>query len=115
MSKYRINAAGVSKTLTATSNTAEGFQTDLAPLDGYVQSAASACGNSGAIVPALQALFTYEGKDLEAMAQQIKSCLSGAALATTAYVHGDEQMVQNAQRNASQAQMSTIPPQWLPH
>ncbi len=115
MTKYRINAAGVSKTLKAASTDAEGFGTDLKPLDGYVTSAATGCGGSGAIVPALEALFTYEGKYLNQMAQQIESCLSGAALATTAYVHGDDQMVLNAQRNAAAGKTSEIPKKWLPH
>lgn len=115
MSKYRINAAGVSKTLKAASTDAEGFGTDLKPLDGYVKSAATGCGGSGAIVPALEALFTYEGTYLKQMANGIESCFTGAALATTAYVHGDDQMVLNAQRNAAAGKTSQIPKKWLQH
>ena len=115
MTDYRINAAGVQKVLKTAAKDAESFETELAPLGGYVQSVATGCGNSGAIVPALEALFTYEGNNLKAMAAQVKSCLSGAALATTAYVHGDHQMVQNAQQNAARAKISTIPQKWLSH
>ncbi len=49
------------------------------------------------------------------MGQQITSCFTGAALATTAYVHGDDQMVLNAERNAAAAKTSVIPKKWLPH
>ena len=114
MSKYRIDPAGVSTTLKASAKDGEAIETALTPLEGDVNAVATACGGSGAIVPALETLFTYEGKHLTAMAQQIKACLTGAALATTAYVHGDEQMVQNAQSNAAAAKTSTIPKKWLP-
>lgn len=113
MTDYRINAAGVSKTLKAASTDAEGFGTDLKPLDGYVTSAAGGCGGSGAIVPALETLFTYESTNLNQMVKQIESCFTGAALATTAYVHGDDQMVLNAQRNAAAGKTSDIPTKWL--
>lgn len=114
MPEYRINPSGVSKTLKAVSKDAEGFASDLKPLQGDVTAAASACGGSGAIVPALQTLFTFESKNLQAMAHQVESCLTGAALAATAYVHGDDEMVQNAQRNAAAAKISSIPKKWLP-
>ena len=115
MSKYRINAAGVQKTLKATSHDASKFETELKPLDGVVQSAATACGGSGAIVPALETLFTYEGKQLKAMAHQVESCLTGAGAATTAYLHGDLTMMQECQRNAKTAKISQIPKKWLQH
>lgn len=109
MSQYDISTSEVSTALKATSSAAEGFGKDLQPLSGHVTAAASACGNSGAIVPALNGLFDHEQTNLTNMATHIKACLTGAAAATTAYVDGDLEMMKTYQKNAAQGQISKIP------
>jgi hypothetical protein len=109
MSKYNISTTEVSAALKATSKAAEGFEKDLKPMSGHVSSAASACGNSGAIVPALNGLFGHEKTVLNNMSTHIKACLTGAAAATTAYVEGDLEMMQTYQKNAAQGKVSKIP------
>ncbi|QGN34627.1 DUF6507 family protein [Microlunatus sp. Gsoil 973] len=109
MSKYNISTTEVSATLKATSKAAEGFEKDLQPMSGHVSAAAGACGNSGAIVPALNGLFEHEKTALNSMSTHIKACLTGAAAATTAYVEGDLEMMQTYQKNAAQGKVSKIP------
>lgn len=109
MSKYDISTSEVSAALKATSKAAEGFSKDLKPLSGHVSSAATACGNSGAIVPALNGLFDHEQTALTNMGTHIKACLTGAAAATTAYVEGDLDMMKTYQKNAAQGIVSKVP------
>lgn len=109
MTKYRIHPAGVSKTLKATAAEAEQFETDLKSMPDHAEAAAAACGNSGAIVPALSGFFVHENDNLKAMATRINACLTGAAAATMAYVNGDEDMVATYQTNAARAQLSDVP------
>lgn len=126
MAKYDIDPEGVKKVLTSTSADAEKFATIVAPLadvsgpasghgpNGYTAgiatSIATGCGNSGAIVPALGEFFQVQGTNLTAMSTRINACLTGAAAATNAYLHGDEEMVATYQKNASQLKISEYPP-----
>lgn len=109
MSKYRINPEGVKSVLTKTGHVAEKFESDLKPMQGYVESAAAGCGNSGAVVPALSAFFEYEGTRLTNMGTRVTACLTGAAQATNAYLHGDYEMVGTYQTSAAQARLSEPP------
>ena len=109
MSRYRIDPAGVARVLGRTERAAEGFEGDLAPLPGHAGSAAGGCGNSGAIVPALDEFFTEQSRQMQAIGQQIEACLTGAAAATKAYDNGDLEMMATYQRNASQARISEVP------
>lgn len=109
MPGYNISTGDVSATLKATDQAAEGFANDLKPLSGYVTSAATACGDSGAIVPALSGLFEREGTNLSNMSTQIQACLTGAAAATTAYVNGDQDMVTTYEQNAAKGLISKVP------
>jgi len=109
MTGYDISTGEISATLKATETSAGGFTKDLKPLEGEVNTAATACGNSGAIVPALQGLFEQEGKNLTNMNTHIEACLTGAAAATTAYVDGDLEMMRTYQQNASKGIISKIP------
>jgi hypothetical protein len=107
VAKYDIDPEGVKKVLDTTAADAEKFSTILGPLadgptppggvgptqSGIVSTAAAACGNSGVIGPAL-----------------VRACLSGAAAATSAYLHGDEEMVATYQQNASKLKISEYPP-----
>ena len=109
MTRYRTDPAGVQQTLKATGDEANGFAPDLEPMAGHAQAVAAACGNSGAIVPALADFFAYEQRNLEAMTARISACLTGAAAATMAYVNGDEEMMTTYQTNASRSTISEIP------
>ena len=60
-------------------------------------------------MPALNGLFEHEQQALTAMSQQIEACLTGAAAATTAYVHGDLEMMRTYQSNAARGKISTVP------
>jgi hypothetical protein len=109
MTGYNIAVSDVQTTLKATNTAAGGFTDDLKPLNGYVSQLVAACGNSGAIAPALQGLFEHESTTLSSMSTHIEACLTGAAAATTAYVEGDYDMVQTYQKNAAQGKISKIP------
>ena len=109
MTSYDISTGEISSALNATETAAGDFGKNLTPLEGQVNSAATACGNSGAIVPALQGLFEQEGKNLTNMSNHIKACLTGAAAATTAYVDGDLDMMRTYQQNAAKGIVSKIP------
>lgn len=110
MSRYDIEPAGVERVLRSTQNEAREFETILDPLQGWVEFAATGTGNSGAIVPALQSFFQVQSRGLEAMGRRISAALQGAVSATTAYVHGDLEMVQTYQSNAAAlAEVPTTP------
>ena len=101
MSRYDIDPAGVERVLRSTQSEAGEFEAILAPLQGWVEFAATGTGNSGAIVPALQSFFQVQSRGLEAMGRRITAALRGAVSATTAYVEGDLEMVQTYQSNAA--------------
>ena len=109
MPKYDVNTPGVKKVLTKTAADAAHFKTILTPLGGFVESAVAGCGNSGAVVPALQAFFEVQGKRVEGIGQQVNACLTGAAAATKSYNDGDEDMMHTYQTNAAKAKLSKIP------
>lgn len=109
MSRYRIDPAGVEQVLRSTQTEAGEFETIMAPLQGWVEFAATGTGNSGAIVPALQSFFSVQGDGLEAMGRRIGAALQGAVNATTAYVEGDLEMVQTYQTNAATAANPVVP------
>jgi hypothetical protein len=126
VAKYDIDPDGVKKVLDSTQTEAGKLAEILGPLGdtygpasgagphgsraGIVTSVATACGNSGAIVPALGEFFEVQQTNLTAMSTRIGACLTGAAAATNAYLHGDEEMVATYQQNASQLKISEYPP-----
>lgn len=103
MSSYQIEPAGVEHVLKHTQTAAEKFETILKPLQGAVESAATATGNSGAVVPALQAFFEDQATVLQDMNRRVGAGLTGAFNATKAYCDGDLEMVQTYQSNAARA------------
>ena len=109
MPKYAIDTPGVQKVLTTTGSEAAEFTTILTPMSGYVESAAAGCGNSGAVVPALDAFFQAQSTRLDGIGNRVNACLTGAAAATKAYHDGDRDMVATYQTNASKAKISEIP------
>ncbi len=109
MGKYDINLPGVQKVLTSTATQAEKFETILKPMAGHAESAATACGSSGAIVPALSEFFEAQGKRMTGISTRVNSCLTGAASAAKAYNDGDEDMIATYQQNASELKISKYP------
>jgi hypothetical protein len=110
VAKYGIDPAGVQRVLIHTSTAAGKFETILEPMSGYAESAAAGCGGSGAIVPALSEFFEAQATNPTSMNNRINACLTGAAAATKAYLHGDEEMVATYQQNASELKISHYPP-----
>lgn len=113
--RYRVNPAGVQHVLDRTGAEAEHFSTDLQPLQTAVPAALAACGSSGIIGGALDTFLGAENQRMSAIVTRVQGCLSGAALATVAYVQGDHAMMQTAQENASKATLSHIPAKWQKH
>lgn len=109
MTGYRMDPAGIARVLRGTGQAAEGFDGDLEALPGYARSAAGACGDSGAIVPALDEFFAEQNNQVRAIGRQVEACLTGAAAATKAYAAGELEMMLTYQHNASEAKISKIP------
>ena len=100
---YRINAAGVQTTLVATLTPAKALETSRKPLSDAVEQAGEGCGGSADIVNALNDLKASENVRINGMFGRIEVCLTGAALATGAYVHADEKMAANVRKAQSHA------------
>ena len=113
--RYRVNPAGVQHVLTRTGHKAEHFKDDLQPLQTAVPAALEGCGSSGVIVGALDTFLSTENRRMDGIITRVEGCLSGAALATVAYVQGDHAMMATAQENASKAKLSHIPAKWQKH
>lgn len=109
MGKYNINLPGVQKVLTSTATEAKKFETIVKPMSGHAEAAATGCGGSGAIVPALSEFFEAQGERLTGMNTRINACLTGAASAAKAYDNGDEEMIATYQQNASELKISKYP------
>lgn len=100
MSGYDISPAGVQTVLQAVQADAGEFDTILTPLNGWLESLATATGGSGAILPALGAFFEVKGQDLVSMGNHITASVQGAVNAVTAYNDGDLEMIGAYQRQA---------------
>jgi hypothetical protein len=109
VTRYRIQPAGVQKVLNTTKADAEKFEPILKPLEGWVTSCATATGNSGAVVPALQSFFTDQSTLLEAITRRVGAGLTGAYQATDAYMKGDLEMVGTYQQSAVTASLAPPP------
>jgi hypothetical protein len=101
VSKYRINPGGVRKVLKATEEDAKKFEGIFKPLNGYVETAATAAYDMGPLGAALQTFFTEQGKGLEVIGTRVGNGIAGAALAPKAYIAGDEEMAQKIQSKAA--------------
>lgn len=100
MSAYDISPAGVQTVLQTVQTDAAKFDTILTPLNGWLESLATATGGSGAILPALGAFFDVAGKDLQSMGNHISASVQGAVNAVTAYNDGDLAMIGAYQNQA---------------
>jgi hypothetical protein len=102
MPKYDISPLGVQQVLQKVQTDAGTFDTILTPLNGWLESLATATAGSGAILPAVQALFELKGKDLQSMGNHITSSVQGAVNAVTAYNEGDLEMITAYQTQAAE-------------
>lgn len=73
----------------------------------HVENAATAA-SSFPVGTALLQFVEYAGPNLEAMVTKGSACITGAVDATAAYIEGDTQMLDEAQRNAVNAPAPTI-------
>lgn len=101
MTAYDISPLGVQKVLQNVQTEAEQFDGILKPLNGSLESLATATAGSGAILPAVKALFEHEGTKLQSMGTHISAAVQGAVNAVTAYNEGDLEMVSEYQRQAA--------------
>lgn len=108
MTKYQIDPAGVESVLLKTQGDAEAIGPIVAPLQGWVESAAAGTGGSGAVVPALQAFFQDQSTHLDSINRRVTASLTGAYDATKAYIDGDVEMVGHYQQIA--AEQAIAPP-----
>ena len=102
MSRYDISPLGVQSVLQKVQADAGAFDTILTPLNGWLEQIATATAGSGAILPAVQALFEVKGKDLQTMGNHITASVQGAVNAVTAYNEGDYEMVAAYQSQAAE-------------
>lgn len=110
--RYRVNPTGVQHVLDHTGKEADHFEKDLKPLGTEIESALAACGNSTIIGGAVLTFLETENRRMTGLITRVNGCLSGAALATVAYVHADHAMMKTAQDNAAKAKLSHIPAKW---
>jgi hypothetical protein len=108
MSKYRINPAGVKTVLKATEEDAKKFEGIFKPLNGYVETAVTAAYDMGPLGAALQTFFAEQGKGLEVIGTRVGNGIAGAALATKAYIDGDDDMAQKIKSLQSKAAGLTL-------
>ena len=102
MGSWDIDPAGVSHVLSAVQNRADDLQTALTSTAEDLQAAGFACGQS-LVAVALSGFAGARAPAVAAATGHLESAVSGAAKATMAYVHGDEQMAANAQAAAAGA------------
>jgi hypothetical protein len=100
MPRWDIDPAGVRAVVTRTAGIAEAFEGQAATYATRLQSAANASGSQ--LVG--QALVDFAGRNEHAFRDVVDrtvSVLGGAVAATNAYLAGDLQMAEQAQRNAA--------------
>jgi hypothetical protein len=100
MSRWDIDPAGVRSVVTRTAAVAEAFEQQAGSYAAHLQGAAGACGSQ--LVG--QGLADFAGHNQHAFAEVVgrtTRVLGGAVEATTAYLAGDLEMAERAQRNAT--------------
>lgn len=102
MTGWNIDPAGVSSVLHRTDAVAAEFETQLTTLNSGLEGAAGQ-SSSEIVASALQGYAESATSDIRFVLTRTGACLSGAAQATNAYVHGDLQMAANAQASAAAA------------
>lgn len=110
MTGWNIDPAGVSSVLHRTEAVAAAFEGQLTNLNSGLEGAAGQ-SSSDIVSSALQGFAESATADIRFVLTRTGSCMSGAAQATNAYLHGDLQMAANAQASAAAAPdpLATMP------
>lgn len=102
---WKVDPAGVQSVLTTVSTESTSLFDALSKVDSAVEGAATGA-QSQLIVSALGEFFTAMNPHITAMQNRIPAACDGAAAATLAIVHGDEQMATDAERNAASSALT---------
>ena len=100
MSRWDIDAPGVSGVVTRTGERAAGFETSTTSTSNALGGAATSCG-SEIVADALAGFSEHIGPDITAVAERTGRIMKAAVDATKAYVAGDLEMAATAQANAA--------------
>jgi hypothetical protein len=103
MPRWDISPSRVQGVLGQTEAVAQEFEPQLRAMNSALQGAAGE-SSSQIVAGALSGFATESaGPALQSVFERTSACMSGAALATNAYVEGDLEMARNAQSAASAA------------
>ncbi|MCU1527887.1 MAG: hypothetical protein JWP75_1650 [Frondihabitans sp.] len=97
---WKVDPTGVQSVLSSVSTESQTVFEALAKVDGAVEGAAKGA-QSQMIVSALSEFFGAMKPHITAMENRIPAACDGAAAATMAIMHGDEQMALDAEHNAT--------------
>ncbi len=97
---WQIEPAGVQTALTDTESAATSLSTAFDGLADAHAALTTAVGDDQAVAGAVAALIESHSALLTRVSNHITAGLAGAANATLAYYHGDEEMAATAQANA---------------
>lgn len=100
MTGWRISPDGVQGVLEGVVAVAGVLSSAVDDLSGATQEAVSGTADSAIIADALVGFFEAHKPTLESIGHRLESACTGAALATTAYLQGDEQMAAEQQAAA---------------
>ena len=100
---WQIEPAGVQTALTDTESAATSLSTAFDGLADAHAALTTAVGDDQAVAGAVAALIESHSELLTRVSNHITAGLAGAANATLAYYHGDEEMAATAQANAIRA------------
>jgi hypothetical protein len=115
VTRYDIDASGVSTVVSKVGGHIAGdngqgrgaLSEQLENFGTHVGEAATAAASTP-IGTALQEFLAYVNPELAGMVERTVACIDGAVTATEAYIDGDLQMVETAQRNAVSAPAPSI-------
>lgn len=100
MTGWDIDPAGVRAVVTRTQSAGDGFATAAATYQTGARQAAANC-DSPIVVQALAGFATHHEHTLPALMSRTYRALTGAVKATNAYLTGDLEMAERAQRHAA--------------
>ena len=103
MTGWRISPDGVQGVLEGVTAVAGVLSTAVQSMSDSAQEAVTGTGESAIIADALVGFFDAYEPTLESMGARLSSACTGAALATTAYLQGDEEMAADQQAAALSA------------
>ncbi|MBF4577759.1 DUF6507 family protein [Frondihabitans sp. VKM Ac-2883] len=97
---WKVDPAGVKSVLGTVQTESKTIYDAVGKVDACVQSAGSSA-QSEVIGQALTEFFTSLEKSFQAIQNRIPASIDGAAAATNAILHGDEEMAATAEANAA--------------